>query len=58
MDAVQTEARSAAAEVLLDAAERPLVDVGYSGITTRRLGQEAGVSEGLVECSAALLRCR
>jgi AcrR family transcriptional regulator len=40
--------RSAAEETLLDAAERLLVDVGYSGITTRRLAEEAGVNHGLV----------
>jgi AcrR family transcriptional regulator len=44
----KTEARSAAEEALLDAAERLLVDLGYSGITTRRLAEEAGVNHGLV----------
>jgi AcrR family transcriptional regulator len=43
-----TTARSAAEETLLDAAERLLVDVGYAGITTRRLAEEAGVNHGLV----------
>jgi AcrR family transcriptional regulator len=43
-----TPARSAAEEALLDAAERLLVDVGYAGITTRRLAEEAGVNHGLV----------
>jgi AcrR family transcriptional regulator len=43
-----TTARSAAEAALLDAAERLLVDVGYAGITTRRLAQEAGVNHGLV----------
>jgi AcrR family transcriptional regulator len=43
-----TSARSAAEEALLDAAERLLVDVGYAGITTRRLADEAGVNHGLV----------
>ena len=33
---------------MLDAAERLLVDVGYAGITTRRLAEEAGVNHGLV----------
>src|SRR4030095_9824756 len=33
---------------LVDAAERRLVEVGYGGITTRRLGEEAGVNHGLV----------
>ena len=41
-------ARSAAEEALLDAAERVLVSAGYSGITTRRLAEEAGVNHGLV----------
>jgi AcrR family transcriptional regulator len=42
------EARAAAEEALMDAAERLLVDVGYAGITTRRLAEEAGVNHGLV----------
>jgi AcrR family transcriptional regulator len=46
--AQKTAARSAAEEALLDAAERLLVDVGHSGITTRRLAEEAGVNNGLV----------
>jgi AcrR family transcriptional regulator len=46
--AKKTAARSAAEEALLDAAERLLVDVGYAGITTRRLAEEAGVNNGLV----------
>jgi AcrR family transcriptional regulator len=45
---VKTSARSAAEEGLLDAAERLLVDVGYAGITTRRLAEAAGVNHGLV----------
>ena len=44
----KTPARSAAEEALLDAAERLLVEVGYGGITTRRLADEAGVNNGLV----------
>src|SRR5262249_57671689 len=44
----KTPARSAAEEALLDAAERLLVEVGYAGITTRRLAKEAGVNHGLV----------
>jgi TetR/AcrR family transcriptional regulator len=44
----KTTARSAAEEALLDAAERLLVDVGYAGVTTRRLAEEAGVNHGLV----------
>jgi AcrR family transcriptional regulator len=44
----KTAARSSAEEALLDAAERLLVDVGYAGVTTRRLAEEAGVNHGLV----------
>jgi TetR/AcrR family transcriptional regulator len=47
-ETAQTPARLAAEEALLDAAERLLVDVGYAGITTRRLAEEAGVNHGLV----------
>jgi AcrR family transcriptional regulator len=43
-----SSARSAAEGALLDAAERLLVDLGYAGITTRRLAEEAGVNHGLV----------
>ena len=46
--AQKTQARFAAEEALLDAAERLLVDVGYAGITTRRLAAAAGVNHGLV----------
>jgi AcrR family transcriptional regulator len=46
--AIAKTPRSAAEEGLLDAAERLLVDVGYAGITTRRLAEEAGVNNGLV----------
>jgi AcrR family transcriptional regulator len=46
--AAPSVARSVAEDALLDAAERLLVDVGYAGITTRRLAQEAGVNHGLV----------
>jgi TetR/AcrR family transcriptional regulator len=46
--AAPSVARSAAEEALLDAAERLLVEVGYAGITTRRLAEEAGVNHGLV----------
>ena len=44
----KTSSRLSAEEALLDAAERLLVDVGYAGITTRRLADEAGVNHGLV----------
>jgi AcrR family transcriptional regulator len=46
--AATTPARAAAEEALLDAAERLLVEVGYAGITTRKLAEEAGVNHGLV----------
>jgi TetR/AcrR family transcriptional regulator len=46
--AQKTAARSTAEEVLLDAAERLLVEVGHAGITTRRLAEAAGVNHGLV----------
>src|SRR5215218_4965800 len=46
--AQRTEARSAAEDALLDAAERLLVEAGHAGITTRRLAEEAGVNHGLV----------
>ena len=41
-------ARQEATEAILDAAECLLVDVGYAGITTRRLAERAGVNQGLV----------
>jgi AcrR family transcriptional regulator len=44
----QTVPRPKPEEALLDAAERLLVEVGYAGITTRRLAAEAGVNNGLV----------
>src|SRR3954451_11525415 len=44
----KTSARAAAEEALFDAAERLLLDVGYAGITTRRLAEAAGVNHGLV----------
>jgi AcrR family transcriptional regulator len=46
--AVQLSKRAAAESALLDAAERLLIDVGYAGVTTRRLAEEAGVNHGLV----------
>jgi AcrR family transcriptional regulator len=46
--AQKTAARLSAEEALLDAAERLLVEVGYAGITTRRLAEAAGVNHGLV----------
>jgi AcrR family transcriptional regulator len=46
--ALEPSPRRAAEENLLDAAERLLVEMGYAGITTRRLAAEAGVNHGLV----------
>ena len=46
--AQKTAARAAAEEALLDAAERLLAEVGYAGVTTRRLAEEAGINHGLV----------
>jgi AcrR family transcriptional regulator len=44
-----TEAAVQPAKVaLLDAAERLLIEVGYAGVTTRRVAEEAGVNHGLV----------
>ncbi|MDQ4048639.1 MAG: TetR/AcrR family transcriptional regulator [Actinomycetota bacterium] len=40
--------RPETAEALLDAAERLLVEVGHSGISTRKLAAEAGANQGLV----------
>lgn len=44
----KTAARAAAEAGLLDAAERLLADVGYAGVTTRRLAEQAGINHGLV----------
>jgi AcrR family transcriptional regulator len=41
-------ARRETEEAFLDAAERLLVSVGYAGITTRAVAQEAGANHGLV----------
>jgi AcrR family transcriptional regulator len=43
-----SEARHDVEQSFLDAAERLLVDVGYAGITTRRLAAEAQANHGLV----------
>jgi AcrR family transcriptional regulator len=48
MEAAARPTRSPTAEAFLDAAERLLVEVGYAGITTRRLAAEAGANQGLV----------
>ena len=46
--AAKTPGRASAETALLDAAERLLIEVGYAGITTRRVAEEAGVNHGLV----------
>jgi AcrR family transcriptional regulator len=45
---MKAEASRSTEEEFLDAAERLLVEVGYAGITTRRLAEEAGANHGLV----------
>ena len=47
----QTKPNSSRAETeaaFLDAAERLLIEIGYAGISTRRLAEEAGANAGLV----------
>ncbi|MGH2741417.1 MAG: TetR/AcrR family transcriptional regulator [Thermoleophilaceae bacterium] len=46
--ASQPSTRAESEDAFLDAAERLLIGVGYSGITTRRLAEEAGANHGLV----------
>ena len=41
-------ARQGTQDAFLDAAERLLVEVGYAGITTRGVAEEAGANKGLV----------
>ena len=48
VDTTKRSARLTNEELLLDAAERLLVEIGYAGITTRRLAEAAGVNHGLV----------
>ena len=48
MEAAPQTTRNSTAEAFLDAAERLLVEVGYAGISTRRLAAEAGANQGLV----------
>ena len=43
-----SEQRQQVTVKLMDAAERLLYDVGYAGVTTRAVAQEAGVKHGLV----------
>ena len=46
--ASQPSTRAETEDAFLDAAERLLIGVGYAGITTRRLAEEAGANHGLV----------
>jgi len=48
MAEVPATARQGTEDAFLDAAERLLVEVGYAGITTRRVAEEAGANKGLV----------
>jgi AcrR family transcriptional regulator len=43
-----SEARERTTGALLDAAEQLLYEVGYAGVTTRRVAEAAGVKHGLV----------
>jgi AcrR family transcriptional regulator len=43
-----SEARQQATVALMDAAEHLLYEVGYAGVTTRRVAERAGVQHGLV----------
>lgn len=43
-----SDARQQTTAALMDAAERLLFEVGYAGVTTRRVAEEAGVKHGLV----------
>ena len=46
--APQPSPRTETEEAFLDAAERLLIEVGYAGISTRRVAEEAGANHGLV----------
>ena len=46
--ASQPSTRGETEDAFMDAAERLLIGLGYSGITTRRLAEEAGANHGLV----------
>ena len=48
MPDVAPDNRAAVEDAFLDAAERLLIEVGYAGITTRRLAEEASANHGLV----------
>jgi AcrR family transcriptional regulator len=43
-----TDARRETEERFLDAAEQMLIDVGYAGLSARRLAEEAGANHGLI----------
>lgn len=42
------DVRAQNVDAVLDAAERLLLEVGYAGVTTRRLATEAGLNQGLI----------
>jgi AcrR family transcriptional regulator len=46
--APQPSTRAETEDAFMDAAERLLIGLGYSGISTRRLAEEAGANHGLV----------
>ena len=46
--AAQPSTRAETEDAFLDAAERLLIGLGYAGISTRRLAEEAGANHGLV----------
>jgi AcrR family transcriptional regulator len=46
--ASQPSTRAETEDAFLDAAERLLIGLGYAGISTRRLAEEAGANHGLV----------
>ncbi|HZI92502.1 MAG TPA: TetR/AcrR family transcriptional regulator [Thermoleophilaceae bacterium] len=46
--ASQPSTRAETEDAFLDAAERLLIELGYSGISTRRVAEEAGANHGLV----------
>ena len=46
--AAQPSNRAETEDAFMDAAERLLISLGYSGISTRRLAEEAGANHGLV----------
>ena len=46
--ATQPSTRAETEDAFLDAAERLLIGLGYAGISTRRLAEEAGANHGLV----------